>query len=147
MRYDLIIVGTCVCMIGCSSVKHPAVHPLGYSQTYRMNAGEVWSRAVEWFSRNGMPVGVNKGTGKYIATEFDLNASHEDYCDCGGSKERQRVVGNLSVAIQSRGDSTRVTVAATYRASSTSQSVPVSAWTCNSTGSLEQSLLTFIGTP
>lgn len=156
---NIFVIAALSVMVGCASinVSQPAVAEFEKSKTYSMNYEDVWIRAVDWFADHNVTIEkIEKGSG--LLTAKYLIETSDNYLDCGQVKAAGVLAdpnieryGSLNLTVrQVDENNTKVNVNlfGEFKLSAND------AWDgrlvtangkCVSTGNLEKSVLSYIG--
>jgi hypothetical protein len=152
-RHQVAAIIACTLVLsGC--VTAPSTYTFNKSRTYPESKEEIWQRAVEFFATNNLSIKTIEKDSGIIAAERMIGAPSSggtilDMASCGvGALEvpvAQTLDLNLFVKTTSSG--TNVTVNTRFSESRHFGNDPPHTVECNSTGTLEQKILNYLGSP
>ena len=138
-------------LVGC--VTPPQPHDFANSQTYNSSFDQVWSNLIRYFAENDLNIKtIDKSSGVIYTDQTNFPVPNADM-DCGNSgiAPVQSDVGSFNVFVITNADKTvTATVNSTFQQIrlNTFNSPPTEyAVDCTSTGTLELSILSQLGTP
>jgi hypothetical protein len=150
-------------LMSCTTLYPPDNHNIVKSKTFNQNYEEIWSRVIDWFAKNNIPIkNLEKASG-FINTETGYGID-SNYCDCGiieiartkyviADKYNNDIVGNYNIVVKKFNDSlTKVDVNMFFRTvvvynNSLSPGTTTKKVDCISKGVYENSLFQYLEHP
>ena len=128
MRKIISTIGVLMLLVLFSSFVRLTAHLKTHTvQKFNGNYDDVWNAIVFWFGTNNTPIkNMDKNSG-FIATEWDMGAADQSFCDCGtyddkpvvgysGYGGKSVITGNFNVIVRKVSDNTtEVTINAHYK--------------------------------
>jgi hypothetical protein len=160
-KYLLLLALITVLISSCSEVKPPNVYQFSKSQIINHSFDDTWTKIINWFAENNIPIKTIEKASGIIATEKTFTTKgYEEYCDCGSPETDlsgytyayEDIISNINITVVKINDnSCNVKINIFYKAkknaystnSKTYQKVFVRTMDiidCNSTGKYENKL-------